>query len=252
MNKKFSTVSSLLPVILVMIIGLGCGGGASDQSTNTRPTGTAPESTPQPASAAETDIAGTYAATGMNAGGGDAYKADLTITKRDDVHQFTWQSGPNKYDGVGVRTDDSIAVAFTEGTDGKGCGVVLYKIGDDGSLNGKAGYWGVNKSESETAKRSGGTQFEGAYDITGTSPDGKAYTGKLDITRSGEGYDFNWNAGGLTKGFGVREGNKAAVGFGGNQCGFVLYEVKSDGTLSGKWGGKGVKTFGTETLIKKS
>ncbi|MBC7901588.1 MAG: fibronectin-binding protein, partial [Saprospiraceae bacterium] len=96
-----------------------------------------------------------------------------------------------------------------------------------------------------------GAQFEGSYDVSGTNSAGSNYTGKLEIKRSGEGYDFNWNAGGLLKGFGIREGNKAAVGIGGNQCGFVLYEAKSDGTLAGKWGGKGAKTFGTETLTKK-
>lgn len=253
MNKLISNVSAALPVVFVMIAGLACGSSTSDAPAGNGRTETVQNSTTTTTTTAakETDLAGNYGATGTNPGGAGAYKADLTITKRDDVHQFSWQSGPDKYEGVGVRTDNSIAVAFTEGADGRGCGVVLYNILADGTLEGKAGYWGVNDAETETAKRTGGTDFEGNYEVTGTNAGGKGYAGKLGITRSGEGYDFAWEAGSSFKGFGLREGDKAAVGFGGNQCGFMLYEVKANGTLSGKWGGKGAKSFGTETLAKK-
>ena len=40
-------------------------------------------------------------------------------------------------------------------------------------------------------------------------------------------------------GFGIQTGDKASIGFGGQQCGFVSYEIKPDGTLEGKWGGQG-------------
>jgi hypothetical protein len=162
-----------------------------------------------------------------------------------------WNSGGRQYDGVGVQTDSAVAVAFTEGDTGKGCGVILYKIGSDGTLDGKAGYWGEDASESETAKRTGGTDLEGDYGISGKNTAGKEYKGKLNVRKNGEGYDFSWSAGITLEGFGVKQGDKVAVGFGGKACGFVSYEVGSDGTMTGKWGGSGSKEFGTEVAKKK-
>ena len=42
-----------------------------------------------------------------------------------------------------------------------------------------------------------------------------------------------------------------AVGIGGARCGFVSYEVKSDGTLDGVWGGYGSEKTGTEKATKQ-
>lgn len=49
----------------------------------------------------------------------------------------------------------------------------------------------------------------------------------------------------------ARAGNLVAVGLGGKQCAFVGYDVKPDGTLDGKWGGRTSKTLGTEVATKK-
>lgn len=200
---------------------------------------------------ATNDVSGTYDISGTNENGAGAYKGTLAVTNRGDVHQFSWDTAGKKYDGVGVRTGDRIGVAFAEGNDGKGCGVVLYKIGADGSLDGKAGYWGNNTSETETAKRTKGTDLEGEYDVKGTNTTGQAYTGKLAVNKSGAGYTFSWDAGSSFEGFGIRGGDSVAVGFGGSKCGFVGYDVQPDGTLDGKWGGYGSKSVGTEVAKKK-
>jgi hypothetical protein len=42
-----------------------------------------------------------------------------------------------------------------------------------------------------------------------------------------------------------------AVGIGGARCGFVAYEIKSDGTLDGIWGGYGSDKTGTEKAAKQ-
>jgi hypothetical protein len=52
-----------------------------------------------------------------------------------------------------VQNANAVAVAFTEGTNGKGCGVVLYKIGADGALDGKWGGYGSTDVGTETAKK---------------------------------------------------------------------------------------------------
>jgi hypothetical protein len=239
---------------VLFLVGFACNSG-SDSGTTTSNTSTVNSTTTtssSPAASIPKSIEGEYSATGTNTNGGSPYKADLIVNTHGEVYQFTWDSNGKGSDGVGVMTDNAVAVAFTEGTSGKGCGVVLYKIGADGSLDGKAGYWGVDSAESEKATRTSGSDLEGKYDVAGKSPEGKDYKGTLEVKKDGEGYAFVWNTGKTLEGFGVKTGDKVAVGFGGKQCSFVSYEVKPDGTLDGKWGGKGSKSFGTETAKRKA
>ena len=255
---RYLSLSPLMPVILsAALIGIGCGMGAkptTNEGSKPAANASTPASTPAPTAspaAAKVNIAGEYDATGTNPDGGAPYKAGLVVTPRDDVYQFSWLSGSSKYDGVGVMTDNTVAVSYTSGSDGKGCGVVLYKIGADGTLDGVSGYWGNNVAEKEKAVRDRGTDLEGRYEISGTNTGGKSYKGELNIKKDGEGYVFEWNAGSLLTGYGIRTGDKVAVGFGGKQCTFVAYDVKPDGTLDGKWGGQSARSFGTEIAKKK-
>ncbi len=241
-----------MPILLLILAVTGCNmsGSTETGTTNSTTTTTATPNTTNSTQSAR-DISGAYTIRGNNADGGGSYGGALQVTKRDDVYQFSWTSQDRKYDGVGVQAENAVAVAFTEGTNGKGCGVVLYKVGQNGSLDGKAGYWGVNSAESETATRKSGSGLEGQYDVTGTNPDGKNYKGTLAVSKSGPGYTFAWNTGETHQGFGIQMGDKVAVGFGGSQCGFVGYDVKADGTLDGKWGGQGTTTVGSEIATKQ-
>ena len=257
MKKTGSFVTLIIVACVLLTVGFACGKAETTTTTNsttttsTIPAATAtssPASTPKPA---PKDIAGRYSATGKNSDGGGIYEADLIVTNRDDVYQFSWDSKGKKYDGVGVQTDDKVAVSFTDGTNGKGCGVTLYKINSDGTLDGKAGYWGNNNKETEKATRTSGSDLEGEYDIEGKNPEGETYKGKLKVKKDGEGYRFSWSGVNSFEGFGVKQGDTVSVGFGGAQCGFVAYEIKSDGTLDGKWGGQGSTELGTETAKKK-
>ncbi len=250
-NSIFTLFVSLAAIAAV---GIGCSGSVTTNSTNTTTANntaanTATANTPAPA--APKNIAGEYDANGTNPDGGGAYKAALTVTSREDVYQFSWKSGSNVYDGVGVTNDSSVAVAFTTGKDGEGCGVVLYKVNADGSLDGKVGYWGENKMETEKAVRKSGSDLEGEYEISGKNPEGQEYKGKLAVKKEGLGYQFNWDAGDTLEGFGIRAGNLVAVGFGGKQCSFVGYDIQPDGTLDGKWGFKTSKALGSEVAKKK-
>lgn len=250
--KPFGVLFFVLGLLFTM--GFECSVSSGDGSNTSAPPTNSTNSANTSSSPAKTtpkDISGNYDATGTNVDGAGTYKAALIVTPHDDVYQFSWNSAGKTYDGVGVRTDDSVAVSYTDGPSGKGCGVILYKIGADGSLDGKSGYWGVNDAETEKATRTSGTELEGKYDITGKTPEGKDYKGTLDVKKDGEGYSFTWNTGSTLNGFGIKTGDKAAVGFGGKQCAFVAYDVKPDGTLDGKWGGQGSKKFGTEVAKKK-
>jgi hypothetical protein len=246
-------VSIVTLLCLLAVFGLACGGTGSDTSSNPiASTNNSPADTDKSAKPVQgKDIAGSYSVTGSNVDGAGNYSGNLTVTKRDDVYQFSWASGAKTYDGVGVQTGNTVAVAFTEGADGKGCGVVLYSIASNGDLDGKAGYWGVNSAETEKAKRVSGTDLAGEYHIEGTNTEGGVYKGKLATKKDGDGYAFEWNTGSVAKGFGIRQGDTASIGIGGQQCGFVSYEVKADGTLEGKWGGQSTRKFGTEVAKKK-
>ena len=240
--------------MLLIVLALGCKQGDSGTTTTNGSTTSTTASSASPAAPAQAkkDISGNYDVTGTNEGGGGAYKGTLVVKSHGDVYQFSWTSGSNTYDGVGVQNGNNIGVAFTEGTEGKGCGVVLYKIGSDGTLDGKAGYWGTDSSESETATRPSGSGLEGDYAVTGENTQGQPYEGTLAVKKSGAGYGFAWKVGSTPlTGFGIQQGQVVTVGIGGKQCGFVGYEVKSDGTMEGKWGSPGSTLVGTETAKKK-
>src|SRR6266550_6799147 len=152
---------------------------------------------------APAEIAGNYDVTGTNEDG-SAYKGVLQIIKHGDAYQFRWNAG-QQYGGVGGENGGVVAVAFTEGTNGKGCGVVTYKVPGDGTLEGKWGYWGLNEVGTEKATRVTGSGLEGTYDTTGKNPDGREYKGKLSIAQEAGGYKFVWNND--SAGLGIRHGD---------------------------------------------
>lgn len=253
MKRVNAALTLTICVLSLLFAGLACSGNLSvGNNTAGNATTNTSTSTPAPAApAAAKDIAGNYEAKGTNPDTGNPYEASLLITKRDDVWQFSWDSKGNKYDGVGVMTDSAVAVAYTDGDNGKGCGVVLYTINSDGSLDGKVGYWGENRMETEKATRTSGSDLDGDYSVAGKNPEGQEYKGTLKVKKEGLGYDFTWTAPETLSGFGIRAGNLVAVGFGGKQCAFVGYDIESDGTLNGKWGGRTSKTLGTEVAKPK-
>ncbi|MGH9931351.1 MAG: hypothetical protein ACREA9_19265 [Pyrinomonadaceae bacterium] len=204
-------------------------------------------SSAQPPATHPADIAGEYTVAGTNEDG-SPYKGALEIIKHGDVYQFRWNAG-RQYDGIGVPNGGVVAVAFTGGANGKGCGVVSYQILTDGTLDGVWGYWGVNGSGTERAARTSGSGVEGEYNTTGRNPNGSSYKGTLAVTPKGGGYTFTWSNG--SSGFGIKQADTLSVGIGGSRCAFVAYEIKPDGTLDGVWGGYGSDRTGTEKATKK-
>ena len=245
---------ALLVIALLIASVMACkSSGSSTSSTSTTTnsqtntntstsTTTAPGARPAPAP----DIAGKYNVVGSNPDGG-AYKGTLEILPHGDVFQFRWNAG-TQYDGVGVANGTVVAVAFANGPNGKGCGVIDYEIAGDGALDGKWGYWGVNEMGTEKAARTGGSGLAGDYDAAGKNPDGKEYKAKLTVEPAGNLYRFVWSNN--TDGVGIKQGSNVAVGIGGARCGFVAYEIKADG-LDGIWGGYGTDKTGTEKATKQ-
>jgi hypothetical protein len=194
-----------------------------------------------------TDIAGDYEIVGTNEDG-SPYKGLLKVIKRGDVYQFRWDAG-KQYDGIGIPNGNAVAVSFTGGSNGEGCGVVIYQALAGGRLEGNWGYWGKNEMGTEQAVRTSGTGLAGDYHATGKNPDGSGYKAQLSITPQAEGYQFAWSNN--ASGFGIKQGNTVSVGIGGPRCAFVAYEIKPNGVLDGVWGGYGSDKTGTEKATKK-
>lgn len=244
---KLKTWTNILFALLLVTCVVGCGNSGSATPSSTPSTTNKTAIAGQGATTTTTlEIAGTYDITGTSPSG-SPYRGELYIDKRGDVYQFRWNAGKT-YDGVGVGNGNIVAVAFTEGSDGKGCGVVSYRVLADGALDGRWGYWGVNERGSEKAKHTSGSGLAGDYEVTGSNPDGKPYQSTLAITPEAGGYKFIWSNN--TEGFGIKQGDNLSVGIGGARCAFVAYEIKSDGTLDGIWGGYGTAKTGTEKATK--
>ncbi len=196
------------------------------------------------------DLAGTYAVNGTGADG-KTYQGEVVVTKRAAVYQMSWKLGADNYEGIAVQSGNTMAAAYTTGTNGRGCGAVVYKINADNSLEGKWGEWGVNSVGTEKAVPVGElSNSVGTFNATGTNADGSPYKGKLTITKGGNNvYQFAWDTGTKFVGTGVKMGDYLAAGSGSKQCGFVIYEVKGD-TLEGKWGFPGSTALGIEKATK--
>ena len=75
-------------------------------------------------------LIGDYVVNGSNPDG-KPYKGGLIIAEPDGVLRFSWRTGTN-FEGYGVQKDGYAAATWGPGA----CGVVLYRVGADGNLNG--------------------------------------------------------------------------------------------------------------------
>jgi hypothetical protein len=252
--KKDSRQLAMLAFALLLASVIGCKmssstnatSNSSNSNSNDKPKNSSTSTTTTSAAPAP-NIDGKYNIAGSNPNGGN-YKGTLEVIAHGDVYQFRWNAGV-QYDGVGVQNSNIVAVAYTTGSNGQGCGVVDYDIKDDGALDGKWGYWGTNEAGTESATRTSGSGLEGEYDATGKNPNGKQYKAKLTVEPAGNLYRFVWSNN--TDGVGIKRGDNVAVGIGGSRCGFVVYQVQSDGSLDGIWGGGGSDKTGTERATKQ-
>ena len=231
-----------------LLIGLVLGCKSTNPSTSTSTSNNNGDASKSANSSNTTapDIAGNYQVSGRNSEGGQ-YKGTLQVITRGDVYQFRWNTG-RQYDGIGIQNGNIIAVAYANGADGTGCGVVDYDIGSDTSLNGKWGYWGTNEAGTESASRTSGSGLAGEYEASGKNPDGKTYQAHLTVEPAGNLFHFIWSNN--TDGVGIKRGNNIAVGIGGRRCSFVVYQAQSDGSLDGDWGGGGSDKTGTEIATR--
>src|SRR5258705_5179507 len=152
--KQKSWLSSLIALAVFVTCVIACTGA---RVSTIKSSGNNNSATP--AATPTVDLAGQYTVAGTNENG-SPYKGELEVISHGDVYQFRWKAGP-QYDGIGIPNGGVVAVAFTQGANGKGCGVVSYQILADGTLDGAWGYWGVNERGTERAQRTSGSDVAG-------------------------------------------------------------------------------------------
>ena len=95
-------------------------------------------------------FSGVYSIKGSNPGVG-RYTGTLTISPRGEIYDVHWAIGTLQYAGIGIVVNDTLAVAYSNGTY---TGVIAYSQRADGTLDGKwATYGGKTTLGSETATR---------------------------------------------------------------------------------------------------
>jgi hypothetical protein len=94
-------------------------------------------------------------------------------------------------------------------------------------------------------------QHNGLYDVAGVNPDGSPYTGQLRIQQVGlASWRVAWQVGDVRyEGYGMSAGPVFSIGFTfGERPGIAIYQVGTDGGMTGQWTLIGSSAIGTETL----
>jgi len=245
LNFTLSRILILSLSAVLALSGTSCETGPDLANTNKAPVKNTNSAPP------EQELSGVYSVEGANENSGARFDGTLTVENAESGYRFKWQTSKGNFTGVGVQLGDAVAVTYAKGAEGKDCGVALYKISNDGVLEGRIAKWGEFTFGSERATRIEGSNFEGKYKLTGTRNYGKQYDGTIEVTRNGSGYQFDWDMGVRSTGFGIWRGDRAAIGFGGYPCSFMLYKVEAGGKLEGRWGSQRSVGFGTETAKRQ-
>ena len=229
-------------LLLAVLCLLAACGGPAERIKEREKSLASPTPTPS-----EREISGLFQVSGTASGGLEPYTGTLNVEPQGDLYAFRWTLVKGSRIGTAVEYSDRVAATFAPTGEGKGCSVILYKVSGDGAtLDGRSANFGEQKFGLENATRTEGSSFEGKYNVTGTTADGKSYSGSLETKKQGDGYVFLWKTDHQFGGFGTWRGSYAAVSYGGPQCSFALYDI-SGNTLDGYWGGQKQITFGRET-----
>jgi len=99
-----------------------------------------------------------------------------------------------------------------------------------------------------------GQSIEGAYAFQGMSPDKTTYAGRVEVTKSGAGFQMRWlySDGSIIFGAGLMEGETLSVGTVEDKKSIVsLMERQGDGGFKGVWYQRGEAALGDESWIKQ-
>ena len=74
----------------------------------------------------------------------------MTVIPHGPVYEFQWQSGSSSFSGVGIQQGSNTAAGYDQSMQGRPCGVALFSMAGDGSLNAVWGMYGQDAAGSES------------------------------------------------------------------------------------------------------
>ena len=96
--------------------------------------------------------------------------------------------------------------------------------------------------------------IEGAYGLQGIGSDKVTYAGRVEVTKSGAGFQVKWlyADGSTTFGAGLLEGDTLSVGTVEDKRSVInLMKRQPDGNFKGQWYQRGEAALGEETWLKQ-
>jgi CHAT domain-containing protein len=185
--------------------------------------------TPQ-ARKATANVEGTWTITEAKTLDGRNYTGTVAIQPVGQIYGLSWQTSVGNQSGIAFLENGHLFGGW--GTDeAAGYGIVVYKIGKDGTLDGRWTY-SKNGGEIGTEIATGGrpNQIEGDYQVTGTNPnEAGQYKGILNIRKKGDTYQLTWTVGTSYRGVGIRSGDWLVVSWGqSGQFGVIDYAISGD------------------------
>ncbi len=217
------------------------GSSASSPSAVATPANTAP------ASLATAPFEGRWKITNAKNFDGKPYTGTVQIIGAGDQYALTWQTGGAGYSGIGLARGNMLCAGWS----GNLYGVGVYKIGQDGTLDGT---WVSPNQGQGIEKASGGTpgKIEGRYMVVGRNPGAEnRYTGELEITQTGDTYQLRWKVeSSEVTGVAIRIADNLCVAWGDKDqtVGLIVYTFDGD-HARGVWTLRGGSQTGTENSI---
>jgi hypothetical protein len=182
---------------------------------------------------------------------GVPYDGAVTITSNGPRYKVKWNSTASTASGIALPVGKKLCVAWSA----ENYGVVAYKIGADGTLKGRwaGSTFGANDRDG-LENASGGVpgKIEGRYAVRGLNPDGTtSYQGKLEITKTGQTYQLQWEVLGRSyKGVGIKTDDALFVAW-GEKDPFGVVSYHFDGSqATGVWAMGGQSQIAVENLTR--
>lgn len=161
--------------------------------------------------------------------------------------ELRWNTPKGDWQGIGLLRAGHLYCSWGQGANG----VMVWKKEGPGWT----AEW-IHKTQSEErlgAETIRGERLAGKHSVEGTHPNGNAYTGEVEIERTGDVFKLTWKVGDLTyHGVGIEAGtDRLAVAYGRDEFGVMDYDLSGGDEISGRWAGRADHGLSTETLKRK-
>jgi hypothetical protein len=181
---------------------------------------------------------------------GKPYGGTVQITKKGERYAVKWQSTASTASGIGLPSGNKLCVGWS----GNDFGVVLYKIGQDGTLKGRWTSSAASQHDSDGLEHAtGGSpgKVEGVYVVKGTNPGGDSYQAKLKVAKTGQTYRLEWEVAGTSlNGVGIKVDDGLFAVWGEKEpFGVVSYSFE-EGRAKGIWTLSDATQTATENLTR--